>query len=351
MRTGGSNRNLRKASKLENQAASTNRDASANRGATTPSEIHSWQPRVLTVESLWQNCWLVDSAADVHIYNDKLIMTVYQRQPTKVSRSTLHRVSPGRKRVCFRLELENGLESLILNLENVYYLPNSPYNLLSLGLLNNSGIFYDNKYQNLHQVTTKRVLAQAKRWRNSYLLRPLNLIDGVVHLLRVNAETYQPSHVLCNSTTPSFAPLPLSIWYKHLGHSNFSSLKTHLNRLNIKLDDDSDGYICDSYLQAKATKTYHRDPQKRSKKPYQFVHTNLVGPIHLIGFLGEKYFFTFTDNATRMTETYTGTKKSDWLKCLKIYHSWCRTRSKEKHPIERLRLDYRTELQSHKADE
>ncbi len=48
---------------------------------------------------------------------------------------------------------------------------------------------------------------------------------------------------------------------------------------------------------------------------------------------------------------YTGTKKSDWLKCLKTYHSLCRTRSKEAHPIERLRSDYGSELQRHKADE
>ncbi len=51
-----------------------------------------------------------------------------------------------------------------------------------------------------------------------------------------------------------------------------------------------------------------------------------------------------------MTDTYTRTKKSDWLKCLKAYHSLCRTRSKDDHPIERLRSEYGSELQSHKAN-
>ncbi len=46
-----------------------------------------------------------------------------------------------------------------------------------------------------------------------------------------------------------------------------------------------------------------------------------------------------------------GTKKSDWLKCLKLYHSLYRTRSKGEHPIKRLRSDYGSELQSYKADE
>ena len=70
-----------------------------------------------------------------------------------------------------------------------------------------------------------------------------------------------------------------------------------------------------------------------------------------MGFEGKHYFFTFIDNCTRITKTYTGTKKSDWLKSLKMYHSLCRTQSKEKHPIECLRSDYESKLQSHKAND
>ena len=87
----------------------------------------------------------------------------YQKRPIKVSRSTSDRVLPGRGKVCLKLGLEDDSKGLILNLQNVYYLPNSPGNLVSLGLLNNSGIFYNNKLKNLYQITSKRVLAQAKR--------------------------------------------------------------------------------------------------------------------------------------------------------------------------------------------
>ena len=118
-------------------------------------------------------------------------MTEYQERPTKVGGSTSDGMSPGRRKVCLRLGLEDDLEDLILNLQNVYYLPNTPCNLVSLGLLNNNGIFHNNEYKNLYQITSKRVIAQAKRWRNSYLLRFLNLPDGAIHLLRVDADTYQ----------------------------------------------------------------------------------------------------------------------------------------------------------------
>lgn len=115
------------------------------------------------MESPYQNYWFVDSAADVHMYNNKSIMTVFQNRPTKVVGSILDRVLPGRGTVCLRLELEDGSAKLILNLKNVYYLLNSSYNLASLELLNNSNISHNNKCENLYEVTSKRVLAQAKR--------------------------------------------------------------------------------------------------------------------------------------------------------------------------------------------
>ena len=155
-------------------------------------------------------------------------------------------------------------------------------------------------------------------------------------------------HTRSLSSQTSFS---ITIWHKRLGHTNFASLRRYLKRLGVDYVDDAEGHICDSCQRAKATKVYNRDSQKRSQQPYQFIHTDLVGPINPVGFSGERYFFTFTDNCTRYTEIYTGSKKSDWLKCLKTFHSLCRTRSKQAHPIERLRSDYGSELQSHKADE
>lgn len=51
-------------------------------------------------------------------------------------------------------------------------------------------------------------------------------------------------------------------------------------------------HICDSCQRAKVIKTYNREPQKRAQQPYQFIHTDLVGPINSVGFLSEQYFFT-----------------------------------------------------------
>ena len=171
-----------------------------------------------------------------------------------------------------------------------------------------------------------------------------------MNLLRVDNSTYQGQPNILYTTSSLSSILPLSVWHKRLRHTNFLSLKTFLRRLNIFFSDDSNSYIYDSYQRAKATKVYNWELRRCVQKPYQMIHTDLVGPIKLIGFFGECYFFIFTDDCTRMTDTYIDTKKSDWLKCLKFYHSLCRTWSKEEHPIERLKSDYGTELQIHNAD-
>lgn len=143
------------------------------------------------VEGPCHNCWLIDSAADVHVCNDRSLMTEYHEKPTKIGGSTANDFSPGRGRIRLWLGLEDGSERMILNLRNVYYLPSSPCNLVSLGLLNDSGIFLDNGNVTFYQLRSNRVLTQAMRWRNSYLLKPLNLSDAAVFLAKINDETYE----------------------------------------------------------------------------------------------------------------------------------------------------------------
>ncbi len=154
MRTWGSNRSVRKA---------VTHAESEQKETLAPWEIESWQPRVLAIEGPRGNCWLVDSAADVHLCNDRALMIDYRELPTSIGGSTSNGVSPRRGRVWLRLALKDGSESLILNLRNVYYFSNIPCNLVSLDLLNDSGIFHDKENETLYQVKSRQTLAQAQR--------------------------------------------------------------------------------------------------------------------------------------------------------------------------------------------
>lgn len=124
-------------------------------------EIDSWQPKVLIVKGSQQDCWLVDLATNIYVYNDWLLIIEYWKQLTRIGSSTSDRISLGQRKIQLRLALKNGTKGLILNLQNIYYLSNRPCNLVSLGLLNNSGIYHDNENETLYKVQTRPILAQA----------------------------------------------------------------------------------------------------------------------------------------------------------------------------------------------
>lgn len=119
-------------------------------------------------------------------------MTNYIEKPTRIGGSTSEGVSPGRGKVRLRLAISKDIDKqgVTLTLNNVYYLPSSPSNLVSLALLNDNKIYYDNENETLYDSDTKGVLASAQRWRKSFLLKLLNLSDAAVHLTRADGGIY-----------------------------------------------------------------------------------------------------------------------------------------------------------------
>lgn len=188
-------------------------------------------------------------------------MTEYYERPTRIGGSTADGMSPGRGKVRLRLSLKDGREGVVLNLKDVFLLLHSPSNLVSLGLLNQHEIFYDNENEILYDKSTKETLAYGERWKTSFLLHPLNLSASVTHLTQNDNDLYKwPVHAYRTTTSPK---LPLTTWHQRLGHLNFSSLKQHLRKLEIDYLDDSERHVCDSCQRAKATKIYNRhEPQK-----------------------------------------------------------------------------------------
>jgi hypothetical protein len=57
-------------------------------------------------------------------------------------------------------------------------------------------------------------------------------------------------------------------------------------------------------------------PQERAIRPFQFIYIDLVGPITPVGFKGERYYVSFTDDYIRFTIVYTVRIKDKWLSTL-----------------------------------
>lgn len=153
MRTRGSNQHLKKANTLVDIVEKWEESA-------VP-EIDSWQLKVLAIEEPRHSYWLVDSAANIHIYNDQSLMMEYQEQSTKIVGSTSDRISPERGKVRLRLDLKDKSEGLVINFQKIYYLPQSSCNLVSFELLNISGIYHDDKNKTFYKFKTRQILAQA----------------------------------------------------------------------------------------------------------------------------------------------------------------------------------------------
>lgn len=138
-------------------------------------------------------------------------MTDFVERPTRVGGSTSDEVSLGRGTVRIRLALEDGTEGVILNLQNFYYLPNSRSNLISLSLLNDAGIYYDNEQQALYNKASRRPLAFTQQWERSFLLHPLNLSVSAANLLKTEGNLYKDTEPKIHQTPAQSDKLPLTV--------------------------------------------------------------------------------------------------------------------------------------------
>lgn len=191
-------------------------------------------------------------------------MTDFIENPTKVRGSTSDGITPGRKKVKIKLALKDGTKGLILTLTNIFYFPNSPFNLVSLGLLNNADIYHHNEEKMLYNLKSRKTFAFAKRYRINFFLHLLNLFAAAINLLR-NNEVYKKNGPSINQM--QIGKLPPIFWHQRLRHLNLALLKKHFTRHNIEFVNDAKRFVCDSYEKAKTRKQYNCTPQQRAKKP------------------------------------------------------------------------------------
>lgn len=182
-------------------------------------------------------------------------MTDYLVNPTRDGSSTSDSILLGRKIIKIRLAKEDNSKRLIFNIENIFYFPNSLFNLVSLRLLNDAGIYYNNKNQILYNKISWKPLAFAQHWETSFLLHLLNFSASAINLLKANNNIYKNilSQVQVYQTVNN--RLSLITWHQQPDHLNFSVLRKNLKYYNIKYNYDNCVY--DSCKRAKAIKQYN----------------------------------------------------------------------------------------------
>lgn len=123
----------------------------------------NWYVKILAIRRSKPDCRLIDSAMNVHVYNDLRLITDFIEKPTRIEELMADRIFLGRETVWIGLALEDGQEEIILDLQNISYLPNSPSILVGLSFLNNADILYNNERHILYNRTSQKLLAFAQR--------------------------------------------------------------------------------------------------------------------------------------------------------------------------------------------
>ena len=101
----------------------------------------------------------------------------------------------------------------------------------------------------------------------------------------------------------------------------------------LKQEPTSDANIfCESCIYAKATcKMVPKTREgKRAAESGDEIHTDVWGlaPVESKG--GKRYYITYTNDSTRLTNLYLLAKKSDACETYKDYDAWCATQLKAK---------------------
>lgn len=291
--------------------------------------MDDWKLALSITHTVNNLLWYADSGANIHVCRDKRLIDSKSFRPASSSvvvagkaRSTVF----GQGIVRLHTVLKGNIEGVSLDIW-VYYMPDSPANLLSISALEQRGIFWSTR---THELVHNDVpIGYAPLASNG--------------LYEVQLQSAQMKALSSN------APTPLSLWHRRLGHMNYTHLRVYLKRLNeIFLDDCTDDH-CDACKLVKTKRKPNRSgTNRRPDEAFHTIHTDLV-PIKVEGFQGERYYVTITDDYTRWMEVYTMKAKSDWLSYLQAYIQWVENHFSKRVKI--VRTDYGSELRSKKADE
>lgn len=293
--------------------------------------------------------WLLDNATDMHVSNQLDNFLSYADSPSAMTRATSSGISPGRGITRLHLELEDGTKGAILTLHDVWYIPQSPANLVSQARLNDAGVHYSDESWYLYTKIERTNIGYVPRVQNNFIFKARHETQSISSPLEaISVSSSGSNEVALNTTAGSIS---LRTWHIRLGHLNPYDLRKYLKALDISYEDDiEERSYCHACELGKATKVYNRVPQERETEPFCYIHTDMVGPIKPKGFLDEIYFFTFTCDATRYTHVYTAKRKNEWFFHLQTYYSYVQNRTQKSKPIARLRTDFGTELRSDTVD-
>ena len=211
------------------------------------------------------------------------------------------------------IDIPNGIEISQLRLTEVLYSPEVGYTLVSIGRLDEKGFsarFSDGK---------------------CIIRGPDDECIGMV--LKNKRGLYKVEHELnIEEANVAVDSLTLEQLHRRLGHiSPVIAKKLIEDKLvtgvRLKYTSSGDPFFCESCVYAKATRKSIPNEREgnRATSFAEEVHSDLWGPAPVETKGKKRYYITFTDDKTRLTNIYLLAKKNDAFESYKDYEAWCRT--------------------------
>jgi hypothetical protein len=211
------------------------------------------------------------------------------------------------------VNIPNGVEISQLRLTEVLYSPEVGYTLISIGRLDENGFsatFGDGKCV-IRGPDDEHVGTISKNKRGLYK------VEHELNIEQANAVdetlTVEQLHRRMGHISPVIA--------KKLVENNFVT--------GVRLESTSSGdpFFCESCVYAKATRKVIPKAREGDRATVFAgeVHSDLWGPAPVETKGKKRYYITFTDDKTRLTNIYLLAKKNDAFESYKDYEAWCRT--------------------------
>lgn len=239
--------------------------------------------------------FICDSACSNHLINDCSIL----RDVKSIEPLTMNLAKAGESlRVTHVGSLQltsfvNGRESEQLTISDVHYSANITENLLSLGVLDEKGVSF--KISNgimtaIHNGTTLFVARKIGR------------------LYYVEFELQSPCvNVVRGSKANS------ELWHRRLAHTSIQTICKMVENdvvKGISKDLTTEIDFCDCCAKSKMTRDAFKGKRPVTKRPLERIHSDVCGPF-FPSHDGYRYYVTFIDDYTHMTNTYLLKYKSE----------------------------------------
>ncbi|XP_022856063.1 uncharacterized protein LOC111377235, partial [Olea europaea var. sylvestris] len=246
--------------------------------------------------------WVMDSGATSHIcfsksafYSMKLIENAYVTLPN-------HKRIP----VSFVgiVKFSNNLM-----LEDVLYVPNFKFNLMSVSsLIKDSNIivrFFANECD-IQDTHNQKMIGKGRRSAGLYIISATALDSFPTHSRNLSIDK------VCVSVSSVVNKVNANTWHHRLGHLSFKKLAPLKDSLGLKFDQSKDHNSIPSNVcpLAKQRRLSFVSNNHFSANAFDLVHCDTWGPYHVASHSGHRYFLTLVNDSTRFTWVYLMKHKS-----------------------------------------